>query len=90
MNRARDFEVRNLRCLQRRQGRWGVQRGAMQCSPLDAVRAGFPRRRNQLRKQSRPLAAELLKRLLLPAVVEMTDPNLQTVHHNFLYSRDYS
>ena len=40
-----------------------LQRGAMQCSPRGAVRAGFPRRRNQLRKQSRPLAAELLNPL---------------------------
>src|SRR3989338_892930 len=63
------FKLRNLRRLpalsvskgRRSQERWGVQRGAMQCSPLVAVRAGFPRRRNQSRKQSRPLAAELLK-----------------------------
>ena len=36
------FKLRNLRRLRRSQGRWGVQRGAMQCSPLVAVRAGFP------------------------------------------------
>ena len=59
------LKVRNLRCLRRRQGRWGVQRGAMQCSPPVTVRAAFPRRRHHLRRQSRPLAAELLKVLVL-------------------------
>jgi len=44
----------------------------MQCSPLVAVRAGFPRRRNQLRKQSRPLAAELLKNYPAPLVRVLT------------------
>src|SRR3989338_325498 len=76
------FKLRNLRRLpalsvskgRRSQGRWGVQRGAMQCSPLVAVRAGFPRRRNQSRKQSRPpacpelvqWAAELLNKKQAP------------------------
>ena len=53
------FKERNLLGLPKRQKRWGLQRGAMQCSPLVAVRAGFPRRRKYNRKQSRSLAAEL-------------------------------
>jgi hypothetical protein len=56
------FKERNLLGLPKRQKRWGLQRGAMQCSPLVAVRAGFPRRRKYNRKQSRSLAAELLKK----------------------------
>src|SRR3989338_5523242 len=56
------FKVISAACSTR-QGRWGVQRGAMQCSPLVAVRAGFPRRRNQLRKQT--LNFQLLRNLTI-------------------------
>jgi len=41
------FKLRNLRRLRRSQGRWGIQRGAMQCSPLVAVRANLLRAGDQ-------------------------------------------
>ena len=56
----------------------------MQCSPLVAVRAGFPRRRNQLRKQSRPLAAELLK------IIFAGTPRFAAVHFQALLDRHCS
>ncbi|EDR36487.1 hypothetical protein COXBURSA334_1955 [Coxiella burnetii Q321] len=46
--------------MRQRQERWGFQRGAMQYSPLVAVSAGSPRRRNSKWEKSRSLMAETL------------------------------